>query len=262
MQRVLGCVLALSLAQCNEKPKTELAPAASALSKPRPASAGALVFVVDTKSSVASFTMDAELEKIRGHANAAVLGELSVDLSDIAKSSGLIRLDLDRLAIYQRKRDDASGQFGEETKNDKQNADMRTWFEISEDTPADVRQGNRWAEFKLTELSAPAPRDIRPGATPEHKLTALVKGDFRVHGRVKPRSAQVEIRVLYAGDTARELSVKTREPLPVPLEEHDVRPRSAFGKLADKTLDALGAKVSKVALVSLEFTARPKDGTP
>lgn len=262
MQRVLVGVLALSLAQCNEKPKAELAPAASALSKPRPASAAAQVFVVDTKSSVASFTMDAELEKIRGQASAAVFGELSVDLSDIAKSSGLIRLDLDRLAIYQRKRDDASGQFGKETRNDKQNSDMRTWFEISEDTPAEVREGNRWAEFKLTELAAPSQRDVRAGAAPEGKLTAHAKGDFRLHGRVKPRSAHVEIRVLYAGDRARELSVKTLEPLPVPLEEHDVRPRSAFGKLADKTLDALGAKVSKVALVSLEFTARPKPGAP
>ncbi|HMJ14031.1 MAG TPA: hypothetical protein VK524_21585 [Polyangiaceae bacterium] len=260
MLRVTVSVLALLLTQCDEKPKDALAPAASALSKPV-APREAQVFVIDSGTSNTTFSMDSELEKISGRAPGALRGELFVNLHDLTKSSGLVQLDLDQLGIYQRKRDDTSGEFGTETKNDKQNADMRTWFEISQDTPADVRQGNRWAEFKLTELASPSLRDVS-AAQAEHKLTAQVKGDFRLHGRVKPRSARLEIRVVYAAERPQALHVRTLEPLLVGLEEHDVRPRSAFGKLADKTLDALGAKVAKVAQVSLEFTARPKSAAP
>jgi hypothetical protein len=137
---------------------------------------------------------------------------------------------------------------------------MRTWFEISDDTPDPVRQSNRWAEFKLLALTAPSLRDVR-AKTGEKKLTAEANGSFRLHGHVKPRTAKLEIRIRYQNGLPSELYVKTLDPMPVPLEEHDVRPRSAFGKLADKTLDALGAKVAKVAQVSLEFTARPKIAT-
>jgi hypothetical protein len=251
-------VLALLLSHCNDKPKATLAPAASALTQPRPVTAGARPFVIDAASSVVTFTMDAELEKISGRAPGALRGELSVDASDIAKSSGLIQLDLDRLAIHQRKRDDAAGEFGPETQSEKQNADMRTWFEISSDTPPEVRETNRWAEFELAQLAAPSLRNVLASDVPERTLTAEAQGDFRLHGRVKARSAKIEIRIRYGDGVPREIRVRTLEPLPVPLEEHDVRPRSAFGKLADKTLDALGAKVSKVALISLDFTARAK----
>jgi hypothetical protein len=258
MQRVVVGVLALLLSQCDEKPKATLAPAASALTQPKPAAAGARTFVVDAASSAVSFTMDAELEKISGRAPGALRGELALDASDIAKSSGLVQLDLDRLVIHQRKRDDGAGEFGPETQSEKQNADMRTWFEISSDTPPQVRETNRWAEFRLTQLSLPSARDVATSDVPERSLTAEAKGDFRLHGRVKPRSAKLEIRIRYADRVPREIHVRTTEPFAVPLEEHDVRPRSAFGKLADKTLDALGAKVSKVALISLDFTARLK----
>jgi hypothetical protein len=52
--------------------------------------------------------------------------------------------------------------------------------------------------------------------------------------------------------------VRTLEPLRIGLEEFDVRPREAFGKLAQKTLDALGTKVAKEAPLQVEFSARVK----
>jgi len=52
--------------------------------------------------------------------------------------------------------------------------------------------------------------------------------------------------------------VRTTEPLDAGLEEYDVRPREAFGKLAQRTLDALGTKVAKSAPLQVEFTARKR----
>jgi polyisoprenoid-binding protein YceI len=245
----------LASSGCEQKKSADLAPASSALAPAKPTSQGARRFKLDPAQSKVDFTMDAELEKISGRAPSALEGDVFVDLKDIGKSSGFLKLDLDKLSIYQKKRTKADGEFGEETRNEKQNADMRVWFEIAEDAPADVREKNRWVEFKLSKVTAPSVNDLSAQTGADRTLTATVGGDFRLHGRTKEHSAKVEVTVHYEGDEAKSVHVKTLEPLAVGLEEHDVRPRSAFSKLADKTLDTLGAKVAKVAKVSLDFTA-------
>ena len=52
------------------------------------------------------------------------------------------------------------------------------------------------------------------------------------------------------------MSVKSLEALPIGLDEFDVRPREAFGKLAQGTLDTLGSKVAKEAPIMIEFSAK------
>ena len=47
------------------------------------------------------------------------------------------------------------------------------------------------------------------------------------------------------------------QPLTIGLDEYDVRPRTGFGKLAARTLEALAPKVAKFAEVHLEFVAKP-----
>lgn len=261
--QVCGLVLLVTLASaCEQKPKAELAPTSSALAPAKPSTAAAQMFSVDRGSSKVEFTMDAELEKITGRAPNALEGELYVDFKDITKSSGLVKLDLDQLSIYQRKRGKGQAEFGEETRNDKQNADLRTWFEIASDAPPEVREKNRWTEFKISKITNPSVSDLSAQPGTERRATATIVGDFRLHGRVKERSAKVEITATYQGDQPLKLHIKTLEPLAVGLEEHDVRPRTAFSQLADKTLDALGTKVAKVAMVSLDFTAAPKAEAP
>jgi hypothetical protein len=257
--RALLCAVALSasgLFGCEQKPKAGLLPASSALAEAKPTSNSAQVFAIDRASSKVEFMMDAELEKISGRAPAALDGQLFVDFRDISKSSGLVKLDLDQLSIYQKKRAKAGGEFSPEVKNEKQNADMHTWFEIGSDAPPDARQQNRWVEFKIKRIEQPTANDLGAQAGAERSLSATIVGDFRLHGRVKERSAKVRITVHYEADQPQLLHVETVEPFQVALEEHDVRPRSAFSKLADKTLDALGAKVAKVALISVDFSAR------
>jgi hypothetical protein len=243
---------------CEEKPSAPLAPPASALAPAAPPAAGAQAFAVDSGTTKVDFTMDAELEKIFGRAPAALEGQLFVDLKDVTKSTGLVKVDLDKLSIFQKTRKKSDQDFGEETRNEKQNQDMRTWFEITPDAPADVREKNRWVEFKIEKVTDASATDVTALSGAERKVTLTVNGDFRLHQRVSKRSAKLQAVFKYEGDKPRSVHIATVEPLAVALEEHDVRPRKAFDTLADKTLEALGTKVAKVAMVSLDFNAAAK----
>jgi hypothetical protein len=213
---------------------------------------------VQTETSKVDFTMDAELEKILGRAPKSVEGEIFVDLKDLTKTTGLIKVDLLELALYQRKREDANEEYGEEVKQEKQNAHAQTWLQINEEAPAEVREQNRWIEFKLNKVTDVSSRDVTSLSGDERRVTATVEGDFRLHGRVTKKTAKLELSFRFEGDEPKAMAVKTTEPIDVGLEEHDVRPRSAFDKLADATLETLGAKVAKVAKVNVEFEATPK----
>jgi hypothetical protein len=256
MCRSVLLLLCLAGAGCQKHEAENLAPAASALAPSKPAAPKAVTVDVESATSQVTFLMPAAIEKISGEAPGSVEGQLFVDLEDITKSTGLVKVDLDKLTLYQEQRKDEKQAFGEKKKNDLQNQHARTWLEISGDTPADVRTANRFAEFKITRIENASKADLTaPG---EHKITATVVGDFRLHGRKSEKRVSVEISVKNATDKLESVTVKTTAPLAIGLEEFDVRPREAFGKLAQKTLDALGSKVAKEAPLELEFTARAK----
>ncbi len=249
--------VAFSASGC-KKTEQELAPEASALAPAAPAAAQAATFAIDPPSSQVTFQMDAELEKIAGRAPGSAEGELFVDPKDVSKTTGLVKVDLLKLSIYQKKRESADKEYGEEVKNDKQNGHMQTWFQISSDAPAEVREANRFAELKLKTVRDVSANDVTklPGA--ERKVTAYVIGDLRLHGRVSEHKLAVEVTFKFEGDKPTGLVIKTTEPFGVSLEQHDVRPRKAFDQLADATLETLGQKVTKVAQVSLEASAKAK----
>jgi hypothetical protein len=251
-------VAALLLGACEQKPSQPLAPEADALASAKPGSAGSVKVEVVPASSKVTFEMDAELERIFGRAPGSLNGELYIDQKDLTKSSGLIKVDLLKLTMSQRKRKTKDEDYGEERTVDKQVKDALTWLQISEDAPAPEREKNRWAEFKLEKFESATPSDLAALSGPERKTTAIVSGDFRMHGRVTKKQAKLEATLRYDGDELRSISVKTLEPVSIGLEEHDVRPRKGFGVLADTTLEALGAKVAKVAQVSFEFEAVAK----
>src|SRR4051794_485916 len=98
---------------CSKKePPTDLAAVSSAsLEAPKAATAGAVTVSVDTPTSSVKFLMDSPLEKIDGDAPGSASGELAIDLGDLSKSSGLVRIDLDKLSLYQQKRPDGSGEY-------------------------------------------------------------------------------------------------------------------------------------------------------
>lgn len=258
LQRIGLLGAGLALAACEDKKPDALAPVASTLAPSAPKAEAAVAFAIESASSKVGFEMQAPIEKITGEAPGSVSGELFLDLTDVTRSTGLVKVDLEKLTLYQERRDDEQGAFGERKKNDLQNEHARTWLEISPDTPADVRAANRYVEFRVEKVENPSTRDLTGLPGEERTLTAEIVGDFRLHGRKNPKRAKVELRLRMAGDRPESLAVRTLEPLAVGLEEYDVRPREAFGKLAQKTLGALGSKVAASAPLEVEFAARPK----
>lgn len=242
---------------CKSKSGNHLAPTVSALSSAAPVTEMSKKLRVETSGSALSFQMDAELEKISGRAPNSLQGEVFVDFTDLEKTSGLVKVDLDKLTLSQRRRGAEGEEFGEEKTNEKQNKDARTWLQITEDGPAEERAKNRYAEFKIEKVEAVSNKDVLAMSGPERNVTATVKGDFRLHQRVVKKTVTLKLSFAFDGDRPNSMTVKTAQPFDVGLEEHDVRPRKAFAVLADKGLDALGAKVAKVAQVNLEFSAKP-----
>jgi hypothetical protein len=96
----------------------------------------------------------------------------------------------------------------------------------------------------------------------ERKVIATATGDFRLHGRKATKSAKLELTFKYAGDKLEAIEVKTLEPFNVTLEEFEVHPRDAAGKLVKKLSEALSSnlkgKVAAEAPVSVSFVAKAK----
>ena len=245
---------------CEEEKPTTLAPTATALASSKaPATAEAKTYEIDKASSKVEFMMEAPQEKIRGRVAGATEGELSIDPTNITKTKGRINVDISGIELFQAVADD-KGVFATETKSDKQNEHARAWLEISPDTPEDVRATNSKVQFVLSKIEGASANDITKMTGAERKVTFKATGDFLLHGRKVEKTAEMEATFKYEGDKLASVSLKTAKPLTIGLEEHDVKPREAFGKLAQKTLQALSPKVAKDALVSMEFTAKPGAG--
>jgi hypothetical protein len=261
---MIGLLSLSGLSACKEDPAQDLAPAASALGAAAPAAAEARALAVDASGSSATFLMDSPLEKIDGEAPRSITGDLFVVPQDLTKSTGLIKIDLQQLTLYQQKRADESGEYGERKKNDKQNEHARDWLQIvprEGEVTAEQAEMNRWVEFKLEKLETATP-DVSAMTGAERKVSATVTGDFRLHGRKAKKSAKLELVFKYAGDELQAVSVKTAEPVPVKLDEFEVHPRDATGKFVKSVTEVIATnlkgKLSNMAPVNFEFTAKTK----
>ncbi|UQA58446.1 hypothetical protein [Polyangium aurulentum] len=258
--------LALTLAAphlggCEDKPSPGAAPTSSALAPAKPKTEAARTFVVDAQGSRASFLMDAPIEKIHGDALDAITGEVFVDLEDLTKSTGLLKVDLDKLVLYQQKRENETAAFSERSKSDLQNEHARNWLEIGKDVSEETKKKNRFVELKITKVETAGPKNVLTMTGADRKVELTVTGDLRLHERTVPKTAKIEATFEYEGDKLVSLAVKTVEPIAVSLEEHDVRPRDTLGKILQKTqeeLSTLGKKVSKDAMISVDFTAKAR----
>ncbi len=265
---MLVCAAALcSTLACNKDKAAEqrLAPTASALEAAMPRAPTATAFAVDSSTSTVSFLMDSPLEKIDGDAPKSIQGDLYIDPTDLTKSTALVRADLKQLTLYQQKRGDDKGDYSQRKKSDLQNEHARGWLQLDVkdgEVTAEQAETNRWAEIKILKLDNLSATDVTKLTGPERKVTATVSGDFRLHGRKAAKSAQVELNFKYTGDKLDAVEVKTVEPFVIPLEEFEVHPRDAAGKLVKSLSEALSSnlkgKVAKDAPVSLSFVAKPK----
>jgi len=259
---LLGALcLGSTLSGCKEKPSSQLAPTASAL-QAAPAAATATHFSVDPATSKVTFLMDSPLEKIDGDASGGLSGDLFVDLSDLGKSTALVKVDLQKLVLYQQKRGEEKDGYSERKKSDLQNEHARNWLQIvprAGDVTPEQAEANRWVEFKIDKLDAVSLPNVAGAAGNERKLTATATGEFRLHGRKQSKTAKLEIVVEYEADKPRSLHVRTVEPLNIGLEEFEVNPRDDAGKFVKTLSDALSSnlkgKVAQQAPVVLDFTA-------
>lgn len=265
---LMGAAVLYCATACNkDKPVEEqkLAPTAAALEADMPKAPGAVPFQVDSSSSSLTFLMDAPLEKIDGEAPQSLQGELFVDPTDLTKSTALVKADLKKLTLYQQKRADEQGQYGERKKSDKQNEHAQDWLQLHAkdgEVTAQQAETNRWAELKILKLENLSATDVTKLTGAERKVTANASGDFRLHGRKATKSAKVELSFKYAGDKLEAVEVKTLEPFMITLEEFEVHPRDAAGKLVKKLSEALSSnlkgKVAADAPVSVSFVAKAK----
>lgn len=260
LPKTLAVALGSVALACQKDKQEQFAPAVASLESAPPKSPAALRFVVEQSSSRIDFLMDAPLEKIHGQVVGGVSGYLSVDPEDITKTTGLLRVDLDKLVLFQQKRDDEQAEYGERIKSDLQNRHMRTWLEISPDAPPDVREDNRVAQFKITGAETQSAVNVALGTDKAHKVTVTAIGQLGLHGRSTTHKVKVEVTFSKARGAAASLSAATVEPLVISLDAHDVRPRDAFGRLAKKSLEALGSKVASEVPVNLSLTARTVRG--
>lgn len=257
-------VLAFAGTGCgDEKASKDVAPSATTLKDSTPKAAKALTFEVTKAGSKVGFDMEAPVEKIRGRVEDAATGKIDIDLTDVTKTTGHLYLDIGGLELFQRKADD-DGEFGEEEKVEKQNEHARQWLEIgpcdsdkvddAEKCKAMVKK-NRNVEFVITKVTTDT-KDVTQLTGDERKVIATVEGDFLLHQKKTKKTAKLSITFKMKGDKPESVHVETVEPFEVSLEEHEVKPREAFGVLAKATLDSLGKKVGKEAAVTVSFDAQ------
>lgn len=255
----LVAALAMMVAACEDKKAEPPAPAVSAPAVPAPAPG--LKFVVDAKSAT-SIDMAAPKEHIKAATEGAT-GQLSIDLRDLAKTTGEVKVDLASLVAKT---------FDDAAKNKTQTSHARTWLEVADGDegpiPDAVKAANRYAIYEIRSVSGLSASDVTAvaatadGNDDVRKVTATVHGELAVHGHKVAREAEVEVTFRYArgaqADKPRAITVRSVKPIPVTLAEHDVKPRDGLGKLAKGAFNLLGTKVADVASVSLVLEAVPE----
>ena len=182
-------------------------------------------------------------------------GTLDLVSHDLAKSRGLVRIDLTTLATHTFGNDDDATQ----TKH------ARTWLEVVVDgkTNDDVR----WAEYAIRSVDGLSAGDVSTvaaktvGSEDLRVVTATLHGDLRIHDHTVPKDALVDVTFHYPAGAAPDskparVEVKSRQPIHVVLKDHDIHPRDPAGKALAWTT-SLVAKVADAADVTVDLGAAP-----
>jgi polyisoprenoid-binding protein YceI len=256
--RRAAAALALCLAVCACDKKDEAAgssgpsqaPAASSVVDPTVAS---WHFAIDAKG-VTHIDMPGGKEHILADTSAAG-GTFDVVPHDLAKSRGVVRVDLATLTTHTFGNDDDASQ----TRH------ARTWLEAVVDGKTNEQM--RWAELAIRSVDGLSATDIGKvtpktvGGEDLRELTATLHGDLQIHGHTVPKDAVVDVTFRYpsgapADSKPTRLDIKSKQPLHVVLKEHDVHPRDPAGKALAWTTSLL-SKVAETADVTVELGAAP-----
>jgi len=259
---LLSVVTLLVACKDNKDNTVSLAPSASSLSAstPAPTTNKILKLSVDPKSK-ATIDMPAPKEHITAGTDAAV-GNLDVDVMNLANSRGEVKMDLSTLK---------TGTFKDESKDSTQTGHARCWLEVAdcEDAKTDeaVKTANKYAVYAIRSVENLSATDLtkvvptKEGEGDLRTVTMTTKGEVLIHGHKVDRDADLEVQFHYAPGTAAEkptfVTVKTKKPFRITLAEHDVKPRDNVGKIAKASFHLLGTKVADTADISLDIRATP-----
>jgi hypothetical protein len=249
---------------CKDKENAvALAPSASSLSAstPAPTTNKILKLALDPKSK-ATIDMPAPKEHITAGTDAAV-GSLEVDVMNLANSRGEVKMDLSTLT---------TGTFKDESKDKTQTGHARCWLEVAdcEDAKIDepVKAANKYAVYAIRSIENVSATDLtkvaptKDGDDEVRTVTMTTKGEVLIHGHKVEREAEVEAAFRYApgspADKPKLVTIKSKKPFRIKLEEHDVKPRDNFGKIAKASFHLLGTKVADTADISLDIRATPQ----
>jgi len=263
MRAALRPILVASILGCGQGSDSQSTTSAGP-NEAEPKSLGAMVFTIEPKGSRIDVTMEAPREKLRGRVSDFTTGELQIDLADLTKTRGQLSVDLDGLQLYRRTAD-TDGHAGDEHQLSLQAVHARNWLEIGPcdddeqpETCEAHKKRNQHVTFVITRVLADRQRVLAVTGS-RRTVTATVTGQLSLHQHETAKTAELEVSFDMTGDGAERVSVKTLRPFEIDLAEHDIRPRTTFGKLAEKTLEMLvddKEKLAPRAQLSVAFTAR------
>lgn len=249
--RFLSAFLMLGSVYACGGDKTDVAPdiSGSALATSKPKSAASKTFLVETSGSNVGFMMEAPDEKIRGKAPDSTTGYAYIDPADLSVTTGNVIVDIDKLELFQRKKD--GGDFGQEVREPTQNEHARNWLEIN--SGAKERENNRRVEFKIEKVKDLSEKDLSKLSGAERTVTFKAEGTFLLHHKSATKTVDMKAVFTFDGDKVKSVNIKTVTPLAVNLGEFDVKPRDAVGQFTKATLDTLAPKVAKEALIEFDI---------
>jgi hypothetical protein len=260
MSKALLVITALAcLVACkkDDPPSTPTLAASAVVAAAVEAGPTSMKYAIDPTGTT-SIDMPAPSEHIKA-TTSATSGEIIVDPAKLEGTRGQVKADLSTLT---------TSTFGVESKDKSQTEHAHNWLEAGDLVPASVKAENRWAIFTIESIEGPAATDLSAvpavhGASDDTRTVSVTaKGQFFVHGHQVPKSAELDVVFHYAtGESSAKkatmVEIKTKTPLHVALADHDVKPRDAVGKLAQKSFDLLGTKVAETADVTFDLTAHP-----
>jgi len=180
--------------------------------------------------------------------------DLDVDLDDLSHTTGSIALDLTELTLSR-----ADG-----TPDDAYTTRALEWLELGRAVATERRDIDRNVTFAISSLDAghlvAAPNGDRRVARRELESHWTVRGELSLHGVRAPLTADVTLTLVPGVDPAgppAELLIRSRKPLVVNLNTHDIGPRDASGVPIAKDLALMGDKVGSEAKVTFDLAFVP-----
>ena len=233
----------------------------------------------DSAVRVTLHTREAKVAgEIRG-----ITGQLDVDLLDLARTRGTVRVDVASILVTV---------ADEPWPSREATTEARNWLDLGASKPEVERELNRWAEFVIAEIREPSARAAHEGRRAKRRplppptsqtaqqpaaaaadggppaggeireVTFEARGALSLHKYRVERTVLMRARFHYSGPAAAgskpsRIVFETRKPLTLSLAAYDIKPRDGAGTFVSRDLRLLGTKVARDARTTLTLIAIP-----